>query len=115
MKKVFLVLAVVALPMLASLSEARQSMMDNVNTVCGTNYSNCGLCHVDPRGGGPLNSGGDGYLASGACYFCPTDADCTGGGGCKPRKERCNDGKDNDCDGLIDCADPNCSKARACK
>lgn len=107
--------ALVAVPMLASVSEARRSMMDDVNTVCGTKNTNCGLCHLDAGGGGPLNSGGDGYAASGACYFCPSDPDCGGGGGCTPTREKCSDTKDNDCDGLIDCADPNCTKSRACR
>ena len=117
MKKlmVLVLAAVVAVPMLASVSEARRSYIDNVNSVCGTSYNSCGLCHQDAGGGGPLNSGGDGYQASGSCYFCPSDPDCGGGGGCKPTHEKCTDGKDNDCDGLIDCADPNCSKNRACK
>jgi len=111
MKKlmVLVLAAVVAIPMLASVSEAQRSKMVEVNTVCGTNYNNCGLCHQDAGGGGPLNSDGDGYVASGASYFCPS------GGGCKPTREKCTDGKDNDCDDLIDCADPNCSKNRACK
>ena len=122
MKKlmVFTLALVVAVPMLASVSEARRSMMDEVNSVCGPpspNYS-CGLCHVNAGGGGSLTSQGDGYLASGtnACFFCPNDADCGGGsGGCKPTREKCGDGKDNDCDGAIDCADSNCAKNRLCK
>jgi hypothetical protein len=113
MKKLMvLVLAVIAIPMFASVSEARRSMLDEVNATCGTNYS-CGLCHIDPKGGGPLTSGGEGYAASGnnACYFCPNDPDCST---CTPTTEICNDGKDNDCDGKTDCNDSDCSGSSYC-
>ncbi len=35
-------------------------------------------------------------------------------GGCVPVTEICNDGKDNDCDNLIDCADPDCATSPYC-
>ncbi len=39
---------------------------------------------------------------------------CTGNGGTpEPFEQSCGDGKDNDCDGLVDCADPDCA-SRAC-
>lgn len=38
---------------------------------------------------------------------------CTGGGGSLETSETiCNDGKDNDCDGLTDCDDPSCANKR---
>ena len=36
------------------------------------------------------------------------------GAGCTPTAEVCTDGVDNDCDGLIDCADPDCTSDPAC-
>lgn len=38
-----------------------------------------------------------------------------GGGGGGNTKERCGDGTDDDGDGLIDCADPDCFRNRACR
>lgn len=136
MKKPMVVLmaALVAVPMMFSVSEARRSMLDDVNATCGTNYS-CGLCHVDPRGGGPLTSAGQGYLASGydSCYFCVnscgattcTDRDGDGyfseGGTCGPVD--CNDANagiyPGACDIIKDGIDQDCSgadrlKGKAC-
>ena len=36
------------------------------------------------------------------------------GTGCTPVTEVCNDGLDNDCDGLVDCSDPSCSTSPSC-
>jgi hypothetical protein len=128
----------VALALVVSVAEARRSMLDDVNATCGTSYG-CGLCHIDPKGGGPLTADGEGYVASGndPCYFCPdvctscTDADGDGyaaeGGDCGATDcndnnsavnpgavEVCSDNIDNDCDGKVDCADSNCSEDPSC-
>lgn len=119
----------------ASYAQARTSMLTSVNSTCGTTY-NCGICHIDPKGGGPLTSGGNGYVNSGndSCYFCAskcgstncTDADndgyfleatCGTSLDCNDRSlainpgavEVCTDGIDNDCDGKVDCADSDCT------
>jgi len=113
-KSVFVVFALWAVLMYGlfgygSNAEAYRSYLDNVNATCGTSYG-CGLCHVDPSGGGTLTKSGSAFKASGhdACYFCSTV--------CNPpsQPEICNDGIDNNGDGLIDCADPDCASDAAC-
>jgi len=95
----FVLLAVLlVLPMLASNGEARNSMLNGVNDTCGTNYD-CGICHSDPGGGGPLTDDGEGYVASNydPCYFCPGAPGCGGAAVCSDITDQntCND-------------DPNC-------
>ncbi|MEC7523275.1 MAG: hypothetical protein VYE22_25570 [Myxococcota bacterium] len=41
----------------------------------------------------------------------PDDAGAGDAGGCAAREAFCNDGADDDCDGLTDCADPDCADA----
>jgi hypothetical protein len=79
---IVLLAVLLVLPMLASNGEARNSMLNGVNDTCGTNYD-CGICHSDPGGGGPLNAGGEGYVDSGydPCSFCPGAPGCGGTGG----------------------------------
>lgn len=60
-------------------------------------------------------TGGGGSCGDGTCGAgedsCTCPADC----GPPPATETsCTDGKDNDCDGKIDCADPDCSADPAC-
>ena len=124
---VILLAALVAVPFMFSISEARRSYLDSVNATCDTS-SGCGLCHIDPKGGGPLTTGGEGYVASGydSCYFCATSASCSApttctdrdgdgyfaeGGTCGPVD--CNDTDPNihpgACDILKDGIDQDCS------
>lgn len=130
-----MVFAVITVTM--SVSDARRSYLGDVNNTCGTNYG-CGVCHVDPSGGGALNSGGDGYVASGydSCYFCANSASCAAptctdrdgdgyfaeGGACGPVD--CNDTDASihpgACDVLRDGIDQDCSgkdrlKGKPCK
>lgn len=99
---------------LSDTAEARRSMMDGVNATCGSSYG-CGLCHVDPQGGGTLTRDGQDYKASGhdSCYFCP-DAQACGGPACDSFETSCTDGVDNDCDNRVDCNDSDCSTDPAC-
>lgn len=130
MRKTIIILLVVlvAIPLMFSISEARRSYLDGVNATCGTSYG-CGLCHIDPRGGGPLTTGGAGFQAASydSCYFCPNAASCSApvctdgdgdgyfaeGGACGPTD--CNDADANihpgACDILNDGIDQDCSGA----
>ncbi len=129
MKKTIVILlaVLVAVPLMFSISEARSSYLNDVNATCGTSYG-CGLCHIDPKGGGTLNNTGKAYAASGydSCYICPTTASCTTttctdrdgdgyfaeGGDCG-RQVDCNDTDPNvhpgACDILRDGIDQDCS------
>ena len=136
MKKTLTVVLTVlfVLTIMVTYSQARRSMLTGVNDTCGTSYG-CGICHIDPKGGGPLTPEGDDYLAAGydSCIFCTdvcgggncTDADADGyyaetgcgtGVDCNDSDpninenaiEICDDGIDNDCDNKIDCADSEC-------
>jgi hypothetical protein len=132
--------AAVALPLLVTAASAKTSYLNDVNATCGTNYG-CGICHVDPNGGGPLTADGSAFRSSGydSCFFCkevcnpPACTDADGDGyyaesGCGTSVdcddndpdvnpgaiEICDDGIDNDCDGMIDCADKQCGTNPAC-
>ncbi len=47
-------------------------------------------------------------------YACETN-DCVGGAGGEPVEKKCKDGVDNDGDGLVDCADPDCANRGFCQ
>jgi hypothetical protein len=114
--------------------------LNDVNSTCSTSYS-CGLCHIDPSGGGPLTTEGQAFKDSGhdACYFCPstcnnptcTDNDSDGyfaESGCSTAvdcddndpnvnpgaAESCTNGVDDDCDGFVDATDPNAVNCPTC-
>ena len=72
--------AFVSLLFVVTVSQAKNSYLNGVNSNCGTSFS-CGICHIDPKGGGPLTAEGDDYVTSGSdtCIFC---ADVCGGGTC---------------------------------
>jgi hypothetical protein len=135
-RHLFVICSLLAGMLLTGVAVAKNSYLNSVNSTCGTNYD-CGLCHEDPKGGGPLTLEGDDYVASGydASIFCPgsscTDGDGDGfaieGGDCGSldcddsdagtnpgAAEICDDGFDNDCDANIDCDDNECSNAPVC-
>ena len=45
----------------------------------------------------------------------PACAVCVPTSRVEKKKRACTDGADNDCNGLVDCADPSCSSTRSCK
>jgi len=119
---------------------AKGSYLNSVNSSCGTTYD-CGLCHIDPGGGGALNQEGKNFVSSGydPAYFCsgtsctdadgdgygsPGDASCPKGAAtdCDDNNsninpgaaEVCDDTTDNDCDGRMDCSDGECSSLLIC-
>ncbi|ATB44343.1 hypothetical protein CYFUS_009830 [Cystobacter fuscus] len=94
--------------------EGRQCVCDSTSCAGGCCQGNTCLPGTAPTACG---TGG---------VACVMDAQCgkdtprcePGSGTCvcvksEPRESQCGDGRDNDCDGLVDCADPDCG-ARAC-
>ncbi len=66
------------------------------------------------RGSGGQACDGRGHTCSAAIAGASSCSVCAGNGGAAQAVEtNCAEGKDNDCDGLVDCADPDCASAFA--
>ncbi|MBK9519010.1 MAG: Ig-like domain-containing protein [Anaeromyxobacter sp.] len=78
-------------------------------TSCGDGFDNdCdGLADCADTGCAARSCGGNGEVCSGATCVCGA------GGASEPVELSCGDNRDNDCDGLADCADPSCQPAGA--
>ncbi len=77
---------------------------------CGDGYDNdCdGLVDCDDPDCDGDTCGGTGYSGM-VCQYSTTSCVCSGNGGTPETTETtCNDGYDNDCDGVTDCADSDC-------
>lgn len=82
---------------------------DYPNLISATNQ-------VNNKGSIPLwDADGDGYVPTNPCNY-GMQGDCNDNdGNVHPNQtEHCSDGIDNDCDGLLDCADTMCSSYAAC-
>ena len=75
----------------------------------GVTCFTCPCVDTECRGQTCVDDDGDGYVAGAGCSgkpggdCAPNDATVNPGAG-----ERCNNGRDDDCDGLVDAADPDC-------
>jgi len=78
-------------------------VVGQLSGACGTNVNN----PCDNVNNATVDGAFAFYWPSVQPYLDPS-------GGCVPVTEVCNDGVDNDCDTLIDCADPDCSGSPFC-
>jgi len=81
---------------------ASSQVVGQLSGACGTNVNNA-CDNVN-------NATVDGALA----YYFPSVKPFLDPGTCTPVTEICNDAVDNDCDGLVDCADPDCASSSFC-
>uniref|UniRef100_A0A5K3EJB5 EGF-like domain-containing protein n=1 Tax=Mesocestoides corti TaxID=53468 RepID=A0A5K3EJB5_MESCO len=85
----------------------------NDTCVCNRGWSgaNCNLneCPLDCSGQGQCVQGDDGH------YFCQCFANRKGSACQVSREISCNDGRDDDQDGLVDCLDPDCCGTEHCE
>ncbi|MFP6737771.1 MAG: thrombospondin type 3 repeat-containing protein, partial [Planctomycetota bacterium] len=72
---------------------------------------------IDPDGAGNLEAGGIGAVNDGAdsTYFIVKIDEITGGQVVQPAVEDCENGVDDDLDGLVDCEDSDCARHNACQ
>jgi len=73
---------------------------------------------AEPAGGCEVDCGPAPFCGDGSCNGGETSCSCSGDCGAPTAKESpgvsCDDGADNDCDGIVDCADPDCASDAAC-
>ncbi len=124
MKRALLLIVAACLP---SPADYVGKECDDQHPCGGTLYCVAGRCAVEPPatgtggGGGAVvvgptggSSGTGGGAGGGAASMPPADAGSGGGGAPAPScdagvAEDCTNGRDDDCDGLVDCADPFCA------
>ena len=84
----------------------------------GQHRNASGVCVVTGPDGGPFDMGHDGPIDMNPIDLGDGGGDGGDGGGdggmCTSKREICNNGIDDNCDGLVDCQDPQCTQFPAC-